>query len=45
MDLSSISVDDYDKARELIKEIQEEANELENKIYQQKKKLRILASN
>lgn len=45
MDLTSISVGDYDKARELIKEIQEEANELENKIYQQKKKLKKLARN
>ena len=45
MDLTSISVDDYDKARKLIKDIQEEASELENKIYQQKKKRRKPARN
>ena len=42
MDLSSISTGDYDKARELAAEIQKEANELEGKIYRQKKNLKKL---
>ena len=42
MDLSSIAMGDYDKARELTAEIQKEASELEHKIYRQKKNLKKL---
>ena len=37
MDLTSVTPSDYDKVRELTVEIQEEAKDLENKIWQQKK--------
>ena len=42
MDLSSISTGDYDKARKLAAQIQNEASELETKIYRQKKNLKTL---
>ena len=39
MDLASISINDYSKARTLIVEIKEKAQELEKEIFNQKKKL------
>ena len=39
MDLTSISINDYKKARNLIIDIKEKAQELEKKIFNQKKKL------
>lgn len=45
MDLSQISAEDYKKARELTKDIQDEANALEKKIYDMQKKLKRLVKN
>ena len=43
MDLTSISTNDYKKARDIASETQKEANDIEKKIYDQQKKLRKLA--
>ena len=45
MDLSAISINDYDKARELIVDIRKEAIQLEHEIYDQKKNLGDLVGN
>ena len=44
MDLSTIKIEDFEKARKLTAKIQDEANRLESKIYHQEKDLKKLAS-